>query len=320
MLSVRRRACAVLIAGLAVAPGAGAPAQERPPALEADLAKGIALVEEGDYDAAIVVLDGVVARLGRLQEQKARVARAHLYLGIAYVGEAQESLATASFREALRYDPGLTLDAAQFSPKVREHFQRVKNEATAARAAAPGTPPAAGAAEAKRGSKTPLLLVLGGAAVAGGVLAASGGGDESTSPTTTTTPAAPAPSSDIALVSVSPAGGSTLSLGAGGEVLRVVVTVTHTTAGNYRLFAANLHQGGTGRECVCGVSDSLALVPGQRVTSSVGLRTPCLGGLPSCPALPFASTGLTVHLYTDDPAENIVIPERTFPVTYTFTR
>src|SRR5687767_2394216 len=87
-----------------------ASADQGEPPLEAALAKGIALVEEGDYAAAIIALDDVVARLGRLQKQKERVARAQLYLGIAYVGEGAESLATASFREALEHDPGLALD------------------------------------------------------------------------------------------------------------------------------------------------------------------------------------------------------------------
>jgi hypothetical protein len=96
--------------------------------------------------------------------------------------------------------------------------------------------------------------------------------------------------------------------------------VTHTAAGSYRLFAANLHQGGTQRECVCGVSDSLAITPGQRVTAAVDLRFPCGGGLPSCPSLPFDSTGLAIHLYRDDPGEQIVIPQTIVPVTHTFVR
>jgi hypothetical protein len=312
---------AALAMVMAVHSAAPLGAQGRDPSLEAALTKGITLVEDGDYSSAIVVLDDVVARLGRLQEQKARVARAHLYLAIAYVGEGQESLAAASFREALRYDPELTLNPTQFSPKVRERFQRVKNEVAAEKAAekAGGTAasPRASATPTKGGSKT---LVLGGvgAAGAGGVALAAGGGggSGSDSPTTTT----PAPFSEIALLSVTPPAGGAVSLGDGGEVIRVVMSVTHTTAGRYRVFAADLHPGGTGRECVCGVSDSLTLVPGQRQTTTVGLRLPCLGGQPSCPSLPFASTGLAVFLYTDDPAETIVIPEQAFPVSHTFTR
>jgi hypothetical protein len=307
-----------LALGLAIRAAAPAAAQDRDPSLEAALARGITLVEDGDYSSAIVVLDDVVARLGRLQEQRARVARAHLYLAIAYVGEGQESLAAASFREALRYDPELALNPTQFSPKVRERFQRVKNEVAAEKAGRPAAPARAGEAPKKGGSKTALVVVGVGAAVAGGVALAAGGGggSGSGSPATTT----PTPSSDIALVSVTPPSGSVVSLGNGGEVVRVAVSVAHTTAGRYRVFAADLHPGGTGRECVCGVSDSLTLVPGQRLTTTVGLRLPCLGGQPSCPTLPFASTGLAVFLYTDDPAETIVIPEQAFPVSHTFTR
>jgi hypothetical protein len=245
--------------------GASADQGEQP--LEAALAKGIALVEEGDYGAAIIALDDVVARLGRLQKQKERVARAQLYLGIAYVGEGAESLATASFREALEHDPGLTLDPKQFSPKVRERFQRAKNELGAARP----------------------------------------------SPST-------AASSEITFVSVEPPHRSKVSLGKEGTVLRVVVAVTHTKAGTYRLFATDRHEGGTQRECVCGVSDSLSVAPGQRVVATVALQSPCGGSTPGCPSRPFDSTGLAIHMYRDDPGELIVIPETVFPVTHTFIR
>jgi hypothetical protein len=308
---------AALATVMAVTAAAPVGAQGRDPSLEAALTKGITLVEDGDYSSAIVVLDDVVARLGRLQEQKARVARAHLYLAIAYVGEGQESLAAASFREALRYDPELALNPTQFSPKVRERFQRVKNEVAAEKAGGTAASPRASATPKKGGSKT-LVLVGVGAAVAGGVALAAGGGggSGSDSPTTTT----PTPFSEIALLSVTPPAGSVVALGDGGEVVRLVMSVTHTTAGRYRVFAADLHPGGTGRECVCGVSDPLTLVPGQRQTTTVGLRLPCLGGQPSCPTLPFSSTGLAVFLYTDDPAERIVIPEQAFPVSHTFTR
>lgn len=301
---------------LAVSLGVHAGAQEQEAPLEAALAKGIALVEEGDYGAAIIALDGVVGRLTRLKEQKERVARAHLYLGIAYVGEGQESLAAASFREALRHDPGLTLNAEQFSPKVRERFQSVKNELLAARSSTQALPGTADARAKKGGSKA--LLIAGGVAVAGGLaLAAAGGGGGGGTPSPTPTPA---PFSEITIVSVEPPHRSTVSLAAGGTVLRVGAAVTHTTAGSYRLFAANLHQGGTNRECVCGVSDSLSLTPGQRVSTSVALQFPCSGGLPSCPAFPFESTGLAIHMYRDDPGEQIVIPEAVVPVTHTFVR
>jgi hypothetical protein len=259
--------CAVATAVFSASLGVGVAAGQVEPPLEAALAKGIALVEEGDYGAAIIALDDVVARLGRLQKQKERVARAQLYLGIAYVGEGAESLATASFREALKHDPTLTLDPEQFSPKVRERFQRVKNE---------------------RGSARPAP--------------------------------SSAASSEIAFVSVEPPHGSRVSLSKEGPALRVVATVTHTKTGTYRLFATNRHQGGTQRECVCGVSDPLSVVPGQRIVATVALQSPCGGSTPGCPSLPFDSTGLAIHMYRDDPGELIVIPETVFPVTHTFTR
>lgn len=261
--SFLRTVTAVLLAA-SIGARASAGSEEVP--LEVALARGITLVEEGDYGAAIIALDDVVARLGRLQKEKARVARAHLYLAIAYVGEGRESLATASFREALAHDPGLTLHPEQFSPKVRELFQRVKDEGRAAPTKASSS------------------------------------------------------SGAIEFVSVEPPHASTVSLGKDGVVLRVVAAVTHPTAGRYRLFATNVHQGGTQRECVCGVSDSLSITPGQRVTASIALQSPCGGSTPSCPSLPFDSTGLAIHMYRDDPGERIVIPETVFPVTHTFVR
>ena len=302
----------VVLAAVSLAGPARAQVKEAP--LEAALAKGIALVEEGDYGAAIIALDEVVGRLTRLKEQKERVARAHLYLGIAYVGEGQESLAAGSFREALRHHPGLTLNAEQFSPKVRERFQRVKNELTTR----PGSTATAETASrpGKGGSKA--LLIAGGVAAAGGVALAAAGGGGGATPGTTPPTTAPAVASEIAFVSVVPPHRSTVSLGGGGTILRVVAAVTHAAAGTYRLFAANLHQGGTQRECVCGVSDSLSITPGQRVTASVDLQFPCGGGLPSCPSLPFDSTGLAIHMYRDDPGEQIVIPQTVVPVTHTF--
>lgn len=256
-----RAVASVLMAASLSVEGA---AQEKP-SLEAALARGIALVEEGDYGAAIIALDDVVSRLSRLRMEKKRVARAHLYLGIAHVGEGQESLAAASFREALRHDPALTLNAEQFSPKVRERFQRVKNELGTAR------------------------------------------------------PATSAARSEIAFVSVEPPHGSTVSMGK-ERILRVTAAVTHPTAGRYRLFATNRHAGGTQRECVCGVSEPLSVTPGRPVVATVDLQSPCGGSTPSCPELPFDSTGLAIHLYKDDPGELIVIPETIFPVTHTFVR
>jgi hypothetical protein len=310
------RIAPLVVSALLLAGSPALRAGDAEPPLEAALAKGIALVEEGDYGAAIIALDGVVSRLTRLKEQKERVARAHLYLGIAYVGEGQESLAAESFREALRHDPSLTLTPEQFSPKVRERFQRVKNEMAAGRTAQEAS--RTGAPGAKKGGSK-AIFIAGGAAVAGGIALAAGGGGGDGGPNPSPTPA-PTFSSDIAVVSVEPPHRSTVSVAAGGTVIRVVAAVTHTTAGSYRLFAADLHQGGTNRECVCGVSDLLSLTPGQRVTTSVPLQFPCNGGLPSCPAFPFDSTGMAIFLYRDDASQQIVIPEIAVPVTHTFVR
>jgi hypothetical protein len=136
---------------------------------EAELARGIRLVEQGEYAQAILVLDAVAQKRGRRPQDRSQAAQAHLYLGIAYVGEGQETLAKASFREALSRAPGLNLRAFDVSPKVREVFQRAKDELERQK-----TPPAA----RKKGGSKALLIVVGGVALAGGgVAVAVGSGD-----------------------------------------------------------------------------------------------------------------------------------------------
>lgn len=139
----------VAVALLALAGGA-------PDAPDPELARGIKLVEQGEYSQAILVLDGAALRLDK-RGDKPQAAQAHLYLGVADVGESQETLARASFREALTRDPNIALSAFDVSPKVRDLFQKAKDERAQQAAAAK-----------KGGSKTPWIIL--------GVLASAGGG------------------------------------------------------------------------------------------------------------------------------------------------
>jgi hypothetical protein len=141
---------------------------------EAELDRGIALVQEGEYAEAIIVLDAAARRLAKDPGQQLEAAQAYLHLGIAYVGEGQEALAKASFREAAACDADLVLTAFDVSPKVRELFQQARDElARDAAAASPGAP------EKKGGSKLPLILIgVGGAAAAGVAVAGSSGGED----------------------------------------------------------------------------------------------------------------------------------------------
>jgi hypothetical protein len=154
----------IVAVGLGLAVAAAAQAA---PTSDPDLARGIRLVAQGEYAQAIIVLDAATQKLDRRPQDKALAAQAHLYLGIAYVGEGQETLAKASFREALTRAPNLNLRVFDVSPKVREVFQKAKDELEQQKART--------ADKKKGGSKLPLILLgLGGAGAA--AAAATGGG------------------------------------------------------------------------------------------------------------------------------------------------
>jgi hypothetical protein len=132
-----------------------------------ELARGIKLVEQGEYSQAILVLDAAAQRLDK-KGAKADAARAYFYLGSAYVGENQEMLSLASFRRALDRDERLELSAFDVSPKVREAFEKARRERNQEKVAT----------SKKGGSKAPwiILAVLGTAGGAAAALGGSGGG------------------------------------------------------------------------------------------------------------------------------------------------
>jgi tetratricopeptide (TPR) repeat protein len=168
-------------------------AQAPPTTTDPEVVKGIALVEEGDYDAAIVTLDKAARRLAEAKKQPQDLSQAYLYLGIAYVGKGHEAAAKAKFKEALGQIRDLTLSADRFPPKVINTFEAAKEEA--AKAAPPQASAATTAAPtpAKKGGSGKILLIVGGLAAAGGIAVAAGGGGDggSSAPTTTTQPPDP---------------------------------------------------------------------------------------------------------------------------------
>jgi len=164
------RACGLAaIVGLLVAPS-GVWAQ--PTATDPEVLKGIAEVEEGEYDAAIFTLDTAARQLAGDPKRANDLSQAYLYLGIAYFGKGHEAAAKAKFREAIVHFRDLSLSAEQFPPQVIDLFEAAREEA--------GDTPAE---EKKGGSKKPLILIgVGGAAVAGVAVVTSGGGEDSTEP------------------------------------------------------------------------------------------------------------------------------------------
>lgn len=150
-----------------------------------EVIKGIKAVEDGDYDTAIVLLDGATRRLGG-DPKSPDLPQAYLHLGIAYVGKGAEAAAKAQFREALKQIRDLTLSADRYPPKVINVFEAARDEVSrdgpgggtgSEKASATGkgpSPPAA--AKSGGGGKKALLVVGGVAAVGAGVAVAAGGG------------------------------------------------------------------------------------------------------------------------------------------------
>jgi hypothetical protein len=137
---------------------------------EADLATGIRQVQEGDFETAVVTLQGVTRKLQGQTTRRQELAQAHLYLGIAHVALDQPAEAKTAFKAALTQNKELRLTPDRFSPKVIAAFEEARREAEAA-ASAGGTSPA-------EGSGKPLLWVaVGGAAAGAVVLATRGRGD-----------------------------------------------------------------------------------------------------------------------------------------------
>lgn len=155
---------------LLAAPG---PAAATPPE-ESDLSRGIRLVEQGENGQAIVLLDTVARRLRADPKRQEEAGQACFHLGLAYLGEGQEALAAASFREAVTRDPSLDPSAFDVSPKVREMVQRAREEVARGQLASPPPP-------RKGGHGKAVLLTLGAVGLAGAGAAAAVGSSASLS-------------------------------------------------------------------------------------------------------------------------------------------
>ena len=202
--------------GLSLATPTASLAAQAPPT-DPELADGIRQAKQGDFEIAVLTLDSVARRLSAVGGNVRELARAYLYLSIAYLGLSQEQKAKARFLEAWRMDSDLELSPQEFPPKILEFFEGARQEALAsgevappdeARPAEPKAEPArvTTAQPQKRGrSKTlPILIGVGAAAGVGIAVSAGGGGSDSGAgnsgagaPPTSSTPTATFNSSDI---------------------------------------------------------------------------------------------------------------------------
>jgi tetratricopeptide (TPR) repeat protein len=170
-----RLACLMVALGLAAVPRAVA---VQTAALDPEVGRGVTLVEEGDYDSAILMLDNAARRLAANPAKVRDLSQAYLYLGIAYLGKGHEAAAKAKFREALSRIRDLTLSPEKFPPKVIDLFEAAREESARAAAAAPSQAPGAQLRpQEKKRSHKGLIIGAGLAAAAGvGVAVAVGGG------------------------------------------------------------------------------------------------------------------------------------------------
>lgn len=177
---MRRRALAVfLMLGLATMGVA------QPQVADPDVRRGIAQVDEGEYDSAILTLDGAVRRLATEKgHSSSDLAEAYFYLGVAYLGKGHETSAKARFRDAVQQMREMSPSPEKFPPRVIELFEKAREESRAAGAStATSTTTTAMEPPAKKKGGSKALLVIGGVALVGGgaAVALGGGGGSGTS-------------------------------------------------------------------------------------------------------------------------------------------
>ncbi len=130
MTTFARALAAAVLAAVCLAAGA-APAGAQAAPTDPDLAKGMRLVDEGEFDNALPALNAVVARLQSKGGNPSELSRAYLYLAIAHLGLSQEQAARAKFLDALKTDRSLSLSPYEFPPKVIQAFEQARREVAA---------------------------------------------------------------------------------------------------------------------------------------------------------------------------------------------
>src|SRR5438128_2073278 len=126
---MRRTFACGLIAALVVSAAAG---RAQSVAADPELTAGLRLVDVGDFEGAVRPVSAVVKRLQGKDGQTRELSRAELYLGIAHLGLGASQNASSAFAAALKADPGLTLSADEFPPRVIQAFEQARREAGSA--------------------------------------------------------------------------------------------------------------------------------------------------------------------------------------------
>lgn len=141
----------------------GSSADQRNP----DLSRGIAQVNQGEFEEALINLDLAARRLSNEPGHGKDLAQAYFHMGVAYLSMGQEGLALAKFRQAIRSDRELRPGPDEFARRVLRVFEAARQ----AEAEEAGLQKQAGR---RRGKGGLILLGIGGAAgVAVGVSVAT---------------------------------------------------------------------------------------------------------------------------------------------------
>jgi hypothetical protein len=96
------------------------PTTARPARLDRDLAEIDALLDTAHFRTALARVESTRRRLGGAARPGPRGARLEVMAATAEVALGLRARARESMIRALRADPGLTLDAGEVSPKLRE--------------------------------------------------------------------------------------------------------------------------------------------------------------------------------------------------------
>src|SRR5262249_9317030 len=97
--------------------------------VDKNLGEGVRMVEEGEFETAISMLDGVVKQFSADKKRRKALSRAYLYLAIAYLGLSKEASAKARFIDAIANDPQLNLSPREFPPKIIQSFEEARKQA-----------------------------------------------------------------------------------------------------------------------------------------------------------------------------------------------
>jgi len=112
---------------LLVASLAGGTARAQTPA-DDDIAKGIELYRQGQFDDAIDRLYAAVRQIAKDPAQQETLARAYLYVGAAYLGLGEETASRQAFVQAVRANPYVATDAEGFPGDVERFFRDVRRD------------------------------------------------------------------------------------------------------------------------------------------------------------------------------------------------